>query len=166
MSRQGIKKNYYTIIYPRLGVLLLPTMLRQKLIIAFVSALLRPLEVIHDKFMNYQANIDISVNSQVCTLEHLINDAYDYYERRIEIRDATVSRDDFFLFDDGTGEAVMVGDVEQSWWLDNGKLGATDVDFEVVIPKGYVLSENEDRALKKLINNNKLASKRYNIVSG
>lgn len=160
-----MNKNYYNIGYSRLALLLLPTMLRQNLIVAFVTALVRPLTVIHSNFDTYRNQVDTSVNSQVCYLEYLLNDAYDYYDRRIIIRDAPINYDDFFLFDEPSGKAVMVSDNEDpAWWADDGKLGATNADFEVVFPKGYVFTQSEEKALRGLINNNKLASKKYNIV--
>lgn len=160
-----MNKNYYNIGYSRLALLLLPTMLRQNLIVALVTALVRPLTVIHSNFDTYRNQIDTSVNSQVCYLEYLLNDAYDYYDRRIIIRDAPINYDDFFLFDEPSGKAVMVSDNEDpAWWVDDGKLGATNGDFEVVFPKGYVFTQSEEKALRQLINNNKLASKKYNIV--
>lgn len=160
-----MNKNYYNVSYSRLALLLLPTMLRQNLIVALVTALVRPLTVIHSNFVIYRNQVDTSVNSQVCYLEYLLNDAYDYYDRRIIIRDAPNNYDDYFLFDEASGKAVMVLDNEDpAWWVDDGKLASTNSDFEVVFPKGYVFTLSEEKALRKLINDNKLASKKYNIV--
>lgn len=159
--------NYYNINYSRIALLLLPPILRQDLMVALVTALVRPLTVIHSNFETYIKQVDTSVNSQVCYLEYLLNNTYDYYERRIIIRDAPINYDDFFLFDEQSGKAVMVSDNDNpAWWVDAGKLGATNADFEVVFPRGYVFSESEEKALRQLINNNKLASKKYNIVYG
>lgn len=159
--------NYYNINYSRIALLLLPPILRQDLMVALVAALVRPLTVIHSNFEAYIKQVDTSVNSQVCYLEYLLNNTYDYYERRIIIRDAPINYDDFFLFDEQSGKAVMVSDNDTPAWLvDAGKLGATNADFEVVFPHGYVFSESEEKALMQLINNNKLASKKYNIVYG
>lgn len=165
-----MNKNYYNIGYSRLALLLLLTMLRQNMIVAFVTALVRPLTVIHSDFDTYRRRVDTSVNSQVCYLEHLLNDAYDYYDRRIIIRDAPIDYDDFFLFDEPSGKAVIVLDESELTandallWVDDGKLGATNADFEVVFPKGYVFTQSEEKALRQLLNNNKLASKKYIII--
>lgn len=160
-----MNKNYYNIAYSRLALLLLPTMLRQNLIVALVTALVRPLTVIHSRFETYRNQIDTSINSQVCYLEYLLNDVYDYYQRRILIRDAPIDYDNFFLFDESTGKAVVTAnDTDIAWWVDNGKLGVTSVDFEIVFPQGYEFTENEEKAIRGLINKNKLASKKYKIV--
>lgn len=161
-----MNRNYYNISFPRLVLLLLPTMLRQNLIVAFVMTLVRPLTLIHSKFDAYRLQVDTSVNSQVCYLEYLLNDTYDYYDRRIIIRDAPINYEDFFLFDSEIGKAVLLPDAGAgaSLWVDSDKLGTTNLDFEVVFPKGYSFVDSEIKALRQLINNNKLASKKYNIV--
>jgi hypothetical protein len=46
----------------------------------------------------------------------------------------------------------------------DGLIGANNVDFEIVFPRGYTLSVSELRHLRTLVNQNKLASKKYRIV--
>lgn len=162
-----MNKNYYNISYPRLALLLLPTMLRQDMEGALLTALVRPLTVIHSDLTAYIVSVNTTVNSQVCYMQSMLNDAYDYYERRIIVRDAPISYDDFFLFDEPTGKAVMLSDAgtgDPVLWVDGDKLGTTVPDFEVVFPKGYTFTNSEEKALRSLINNNKLASKKYTIV--
>lgn len=125
-----------------------------------------PLSVIHRSVTNYVNQLNTSVNSQVCYMEKMLNDAFDYYERRIAIRDASVSYNDFFLFDESSDMAVLVSDTEAILWVDNNRLGSTASDFEVVFPSGYTFTENEEREIRKMINDNKLASKKYKIVYG
>lgn len=162
-----MNNNYYNISYSRLVLLLLPTMLRKSLIVALLTALVRPLTLIHGKFDAYRIQVDTSVNSQVCYMQSALNDTYDYYERRIIVRDAPINYADFFLYDEGSGNAVMVSDASSgnaSLWVDAGKLGAIVPDFEVVFPKGYSIGDSEEKALRSFINSNKLASKKYTIV--
>lgn len=155
--------NYYNISFYRLVLLLLPTMLRQNIVVAFIAALVKPVALIHRQLEVYRSQVDIAVNSQVCYLQALLNDSYDYYNRRIVVRDAPVDYNDFFLFSEGSGNAVMLSE-DASLWVDAGKLGTTVPDFEIVFPKGYTLSEEENKAVRQLINNNKLTSKKYAIV--
>ena len=158
-------KNYYNISFSRLVVFLLPSLLRQKTIVAFVDAMVRPLTVILRQFDAYTRAIDTSVNSQVCYMEAMINNAYDYYDRRIVIRDAPINYDDFFLFDEADDKPILINDDGMaSLWVDDGKIGTTVADFDIVFPKGFSLSENEIKALSQLLNNHKLASKKYRIV--
>lgn len=162
-----MNKNYYIMSYPRLALLLLPTMLRENLTVAFLTALVRPLTILHGYFDGYINSIDTSVNSQICYMTGLLNDRYDYYDRRIIIRDAPINYDDFFLFTEGDGNASLLadeGDGDPVFWVDSGKLGTTVPDFEIVFPKGYVLSDSEEKQLKQIVNINKLASKKYRIV--
>jgi hypothetical protein len=162
-----MSKNYYNISFPRMALLLLPILLRQNLIVAFVTSLVRPLTVIHSNFEAYMDSVNTRIDSQVCYMESLLNDTCDYYDRRIRIRDTAVNTDDFFLFNESTGNAVPVSDANNGdavLWSDAGKLGTTIPDFEVVFPQGYALTDSEEKALRQTINNNKLASKKYRIV--
>ena len=83
-------KNIYNISYSRAALLLLPFMLRKKTIIAFMATFMRPLEVMNDDFVTYRQSIDTSVNSQICYMRAMLNDYFDYYERRIIIRTASL----------------------------------------------------------------------------
>lgn len=160
-----INKNYYNISFSRLAVFLIPSLLRLKIVVATADALVRPLGGVFRKFEAFTKSLDTSVNSQVCYMEAIINNAYDYYERRIFIRDAPINYDDFFVFDENNINGVMLPDDDDAkLWVDNGKLGTTIADFEIVFPKGFSLSGNEIKSLSQVLNSNKLASKKYRIV--
>ncbi|GHV13664.1 hypothetical protein FACS1894169_01150 [Bacteroidia bacterium] len=161
-----MNKSYFNIGFSHWVLLALPEALRYPVILIFVRSLVYPLSVIHRSVTNYVNQLNTSVNSQVCYMEKILNDAYDYYERRIVIRDAPISYNDFFLFDELSDMAVLVSDTEAVLWVDDDKLGSTVPDFEVVFPSGYAFTENEERAIRKMINDNKLASKKYKIVYG
>lgn len=160
-------KKYYDISFSQLVLQLLPPILHFDLVIAFASALIYPLTQIHKAFTILVANTDTSVNSQVCYMQSILNDRYDYYERRVVVRDSAIDYDSFFLFDEGRGNPAMLYDDQQGdavMWVDNNLLGSTNTDFDIVFPLGYALTENEYRALRQFVNNNKLASKRFKIV--
>lgn len=158
-------KNYYNISFSRLVISLLPSLLRQKTIVAFVDVMVRPLAIILRQFDVYTRGIDTYVNSQVCYMEAMINNAYDYYDRRIVIRDLPINYNDFFLFDEATNNAILLNDDSAlSSWVDEGQIGTTIPDFEIVFPKGFNLSQNEIKRLNQTLNNHKLASKKYRIV--
>ncbi len=162
-----MNKNYYNIGLSRWVVLVLPKRLvKYPAVLAFLRALISPVTAIYRSLINYINQLDTSVNSQVCYMQKMLNDAYDYYDRRIIVRDAPISYNDYFLFDESTDKAVLLSDNVAVLWVDNEMLGTTNTDFEIVFPTGYTLSENEETAVKRMINDNKLASKKYNIVYG
>lgn len=160
-------KKYYNMSFSQLVLLYLPPMLHFDAVIALASALIYPLTQIYRSFSLLVSKTDTSVNSQVCYMQSALNNRYDYYERRIIVRDSPINYNDFFLFDEGKGDATMTYDNQKGdavLWVDNNLLGSTNTDFEIVFPLGYLLSDNEFRALKQFIDNNKLASKRFKIV--
>lgn len=162
-----MNKRYYNISFSQLIVMLLPPIMHFDIVIAFASAVIYPLSQIHKAFTLLIAKTDTSVNSQVCYMQAVLNDRYDYYERRIMVRDSDIDNDSFFLFDEGKGKASMLSDEgggDAMMWVDNNYLGSTNTDFDIVFPRGYALSDNEYRALRQFVNSNKLASKRFKIV--
>ena len=46
----------------------------------------------------------------------------------------------------------------------DGQFGSNTEDFEVVLPYFWILTANELKRMKRIINMNKLASKKYRIV--
>jgi hypothetical protein len=47
----------------------------------------------------------------------------------------------------------------------DGQTGANNLDFEVVLPFFFILSTDEERRMKTIINKNKPASKKYRIIN-
>lgn len=162
-----MSKKYYNMSFSQLIVMLLPPIMHFDIVIAFASAMIYPLSQIHKAFTLLIIKTDTSVNSQVCYMQAVLNDRYDYYERRIVVRDSAIDYDSYFLFDEGKGNASMLSDEHNGdaiVWVDNNYLGTTNTDFDIVFPCGYTLSDNEYRALRQFVNSNKLASKRFRIV--
>ncbi|MBF0576591.1 hypothetical protein [Dysgonomonas sp. GY617] len=162
-----MNKNYYNISFSRLALLLLPMRWRKNAIVALMSSLVRPLAVLHSRFINYTNSLDTDVLCQVCYLEGRLNDLYDYYDRRIFIRDTPINFDDFILHKEITGKPILLskeGTGDPYILVRNNMLGTTITDFDVVFPYGYNFSDDELKKLRSIINSNKLASKKYRIV--
>lgn len=165
-------KNIYNISYSRAALILLPFILRKKTIIAFMAAFMRPLEVMNDDFVSYRQSIDTSVNSQICYMRAMLNDYFDYYERRIKIRTAPLDKDYYLLWQDQVNKPNMIYDETQSetykpYMLNKDwQIGINNTDFEIVFPIGYVLSKQDKNQVEALVNSHKLASKKYIITNG
>lgn len=162
-----MNKSYYNISLSRLALLLLPDRFRHNVIVAFITALVRPLAVLHARFQSFTSSLDTDVLCQVCCFEGKLNDLYDYYERRIFIRDTTIDFDNFLLHKQSTNKPILIskeGAGDPYMLVENNMLGTTITDFDVVFPYGYNFSDNELKKLKSIINSNKLASKKYRIV--
>lgn len=158
-----MNRQVYKIGYNRLGVLLLPVKMRQKGILALLGAMMKPLSVLHRNFTLFADNVITPVNSQVCRLEAMLNDKYDYYDRQIKVVDVLFQEDVFFLHDN---IPQLVADDKPIHWFDRNVIGSSVNDFDIVFPDGYDYSDDEVRQIKQLINNHKLASKKYSLRYG
>lgn len=165
-------RNIYNISFSRVALLLVAFFIRKKTLIALLSALMRPLEDLSEEFTLYHGNIDTSVKSQICYMRGMINDEFDYYDRRIKIRTAPLDKDYYLLWQDQYDKPIMVYNEDypetfKPYLLSkDGQIGTNNPDFEIVLPEGYSLSEQERIRMESLINNHKLASKKYIITNG
>lgn len=164
-------RNIYNISFSRAAMLLLPFIIRKRLVLAFIAAFMQPLERMNEDFEAYRNSLDTSVNSQICYMRALLNNHFDYYERRIIVRNAPLDRDYYLLWDEQYDKPNMLwdeGDENYQPYMLNSdwQIGSDNADFEIVFPEGYVLSENDKNQLAALVNNHKLASKTYRITNG
>lgn len=165
-------KNIYNISYSRVALLLVPFIIRKKILVAFLAAFMRPLENLNEDFTAFRNSVDTSVKSQVCYMRGMLNDYFDYFDRRIKIRTAALDKSYYLLWQDKYNKPIMVynednPDTYKPYLLSkDGQIGTNNPDFEVVLPPGYVLSESDRIQMEALINNNKLASKKYIITNG
>lgn len=162
-------KKYYNINYSLLVVLLDPVILRNELQVTFLTSLAKPLDLLNNDFNAYIQSLDTQIKSQTCYMQAMLNDEFDYNERRIIVRTAPIDFDYFLLWKENQNKPVMVSkegtNVFSPYLLNrDGQIGANNVDFEIVFPRGYTLSVSELRHLKTLVDQNKLASKKYRIT--
>jgi len=157
-------KKYYNINYSLLVLLLTPTLLRNDLIWIFLFSLVRPLDDAQKDFIRYDESLQSKINAQICYLQTLINDEFDFYERRIKIRNYEFDFDSLLTWKITTTKRTVVGTRGSgNEYLRNakGQIGANVPDFEIVFPVGFTLSQDEQRNLRLLVNRNKLATKKY-----
>lgn len=162
-------KKYYNINYSLLVLLLTPTMLRNDAVTAFLTSLVKPLDSLGNEFDVYLQSLETRVKAQTCYMQAMLNDEFDYNERRIIVRTAPVDFDYYLLWKENQNKPIMISkegtDSFTPYLLSrDGLIGENNVDFEIVFPRGYTLSVSELRHLRTLVNQNKLAPKKYNIV--
>lgn len=166
-----MNKNYYDISYATHGVQMLTTNLREELVISFIKAIMTPLDDLHAQFMKLKDGIDYKNYSQVCYMQGIINDHFDPLERRIKIKNCHVDRDSYLYWKENINKPVETFKEETESFIfriENGdfQIGTTNIDFEVVLPKGFRLSDEEDNRMRNIVNQSKLASKQYRITNG
>jgi hypothetical protein len=164
-------RKYYNIDYSQLSLLLLPVFLRKKTVDAFASSFVKTIEYLHNDFTAYMDSLIVRINAQVCYMQSMLNDEFDYYERRIKVIQAAINIDYYLLWKENQNKPVMLSKESANGYTPyllskSGQIGASNIDFEVVLPDSFSLSTAAERRMKTLINRNKLASKKYKIING
>ena len=162
-------EKYYNINYSLLVLLLTPVVLRNDLNTTLLTSLANPLDSLNRDFNVYTQSLSTHINAQKCYMQAMLNDEFDFNERRIIVRTAPIDFDSFMLWKENQNKPTMISkegtDGFTPYLLSrDGLIGANNVDFDIVFPIGYALSGSELRSLRILVNRNKLASKKYQIV--
>ena len=161
--------RYYNIGYPLLYLLLTPILLRNDLQTALLVSLARSMEALNVQFRAYVQSIEVDVKAQVCYMQAMLNDEFDFIQRRIRIRQAVSDDDALLLWRENQNKPIMLYREDSPDFVPfmlsrDNQIGANNIDFEVVMPTNMSLSAIETTRMKALINRNKLASKQYRIV--
>lgn len=150
--------------FKRLLQQLLPTFLRKPLIKAFISAISSAINALRNRFnLNRDRNLyNLSITPQVCYLEKVLNDKFDFTQRRIYINNgdwrAAVS---VFLVAENNPVALYLTSENQPIPLylqtENGYISES---FMINVPTELQPSEQD---LRGIVNLFKLAGKVYSI---
>jgi hypothetical protein len=156
--------NWFKIDYYKLVRLLLPIILRQPIVIAFLESAVSPVDMLHILFSNNRDDnlYRLSITPQVCYLEKALNDRFDVGDRRIYIGDG-VFYEELFLYTDAENkdEFIYAETENKNMYIYTGsETGSESVDFIVNVPADLKYNEPE---MKAIIDMYKLASKKYSI---
>ena len=162
-------KKYYNINYSLLVLLLTPVLLRNELIKIFTTSLIKPLDLLNKDFNTFTQSLTTNISAQTCYMQAMLNDEFDFIERRIRIRTATIDFDYFLLWRENQNKPMMITkegteDFTPRLLNRDGQISANNIDFEVVMPVGYTLSSAEEKRLRVLVNRNKITPKKYIII--
>ena len=138
--------------------------MRINVMMAFVKACFQPLIDLHNDFLLYRKAklYQIAMNYQVCYLEALLNDRYDFTQRRIYIDDADTGDQVYIYQDDEDAPLYMQQESENDplyLFTEGETIGDHTNDFIIHIPATVAYSESEIRAMIAT----KLCGKRYKI---
>ncbi len=158
----------YDIDYKRLLVLLLPIKLRKPGIFGIIYSLIKPVISMYDTFLsNRKNNLYLAnITPQVCYLRKLLNDTFDPSLRRISVQSDGETNDWIILFSYTLFNTV---DQKHPVWLSKntyvkvskqGNMNDYGYDFAILVPAELRNINNHNRIMS-LVNNYKLASKRY-----
>lgn len=139
-----------------------PPRLRLARFKAFFAVFFSPLPILWAAFVNFRMDKAylMAHNSQTCYLRALLNDKFDYTQRRITIGDGSrYDRD--YIFTGNELQPKYLG----TMYIDlNAEFADSGFDFIVKL-NGVQLSPDENIQIRNYINIFKLAGKRYKIIN-
>lgn len=142
-----MSKKIYDIDFNKMVVWLTADHLKKDRRIAFFQALIKPIITTYLEFKRVRtAKIyQLTITPQVCYLQRLLNDRYDYVQRRIEIIDAA-DKPPLYTFTVAENKPVFLG---SKYIYTGGEAGAIKDDFIIKVPQSIVFEQAEMLALIK-----------------
>lgn len=143
--------NSYNIDFTKLVAWLTPKALRKVKFAVIMKAVVFPLIGLHNTFMKYRKAklYQLQITPQVCYLERLLNDRFDYTLRRITIGDAEWHLPSFIFQDDELKTLPLYTEDENKphALYTEGEAGIALNDFVVLVPMAISFADAEMRAL-------------------
>lgn len=159
-----MNNNIYNIIYSKLVTWLTPSVLRKPKILAWLGIIIAPVQYIYQDLLRFRTAklYELGITPQVCYLQKLLNDKYDYAQRRIKIVDA-IDGAIWWIFTDAENKPQPIytdAENESQYIFTDGECGGLLNDFIVEVPSAVTFNLNE---MVSLLTNYKLASKQFAI---
>jgi hypothetical protein len=156
--------NSFNLDLTKLVAWLTPKALRKAKFAVIIKAMVFPLISLHNAFMKYRKAklYQLQISPQVCYLERMLNDRFDYSLRRIEIADAAWHLPSFIFQEEELKPlAIYREDEDKPLALyTEGEAGIALNDFVVLVPSAISFADAEMRAL---IDSFKLFGTKYSI---
>ena len=149
----------YHINFRRFVAFLLPIILRTESIIEYIFTLLEPIRRLHFQFSTHidDTNISLSYNSQYPNLQRLLNDRFDFADRRIEVRDSGDSIPDLVVRPNEELKPLVLGQLiirpSYMWGYR---------PFTVIVPA--VILTNIENQIRRILDEYKFAGSKYIII--
>ena len=154
----------YNIIYSKLTTWLTPAILRKTKFLAWVAILITAVQFIYQNLLRFRTQklYELAITPQVCYLQKLLNDRYDYVQRRIVITDAIDQSPIYFFVRSEIKQKYFYARSENkpTYFFTRGESGTLKNDFIVRVPAGIVFQLAE---MTSLIQTYKMASKKFAI---
>jgi hypothetical protein len=133
--------------------------------LAWMAVLFYPLAKMYNDFLRFcDATIyDLLFTGQVCSLERMLNDKYDFTNRRIYIEDAVIQSPIYLYQDVENKEVDLYTDAENiavSIFTDGETNGQTSNHFIVFVPVSIAFDATE---MRTVIMQKRLVGKRFKI---
>lgn len=131
---------------------------------AWLSIIIQPVTYVYNDLLNFRTQklYQLSITPQVTFLQKLLNDRYDYTQRRIRIVDA-IDKPPVYLFVRTELKPKYFyarSEAKPIYFFARSESGSITNDFIILIPS---LVPFNDLELRSLVNTYKLASKKFSI---
>lgn len=158
----------YTINWGTLIQWLIPTFLRKPIHFNWLMSLAQPVMTLHAQFLLFRdkSNYKLQHNSQVCSMEAVLNDQFDPMLRRIRI-DNGVVREPVWFWEPVENQPVWFYDNNPAvYFYEQDYLAEELADFTVIVPSdlltGNITADTQmERLMRSFIDYYKLYSKNY-----
>ena len=136
-----MNNKIYDIDHNKLIIWLTPNRLRNTRLLAFFQVICYSIIVLYQNFVRYKTakEYQLLISPQVCYLQRLLNDRYDYAQRRIIVADAD-DKAPLVIFTPAELKPVYLG---SQFIYTNGEAGSIKDDFVVKVP-GAINFENAE----------------------
>lgn len=147
--------------------LVLPPILRKPTSLAFLEAVAEPFETLQSNlYGNHEHTKELlKFNGQVCYLEHVLNDNFDFSSRQIYIGDGNVNPLTYVFDESEPNEDLILFNQSEGGtppYLYNLSEIAIEVDFIVFYPGSIV--PFDENLMRSIIDRYRCASKRYLLI--
>ncbi len=154
-----------------LAVMLLPTALRQPVMMALAMWLVMPMQKVLAALTEWRGDTieRLGYNGQICNMERCLNDLFDPEERRIRIVDGQMtSSEPYYLYvreadytdmPGGRGEEPVV------WLESRDAISETIYDFVVEVPETVLRPDGTERRLRTIVDRYKMPGKRWTLTT-
>lgn len=158
--------------YRKLAILLLPTFLRQPILMSWLHTIALPLQGLHDYHQNARKKrmYELHHTSQICHIKEALNTEFAEYKltyaNGFEIEDIYTSGDWVWVYDEGVdrydNEPHMLF-ADPTLVHDIGTIIPPTSAFIVWVPRSIILSETNEARIRAIVNKYRLASRTFEI---
>ena len=156
--------------YRKLVILLLPTFLRRPVLMAWLRAMVYPLQQLHDRHQaaRTQRLYELRHTSQICFIKDALNNEFGItdYATGFEIEDINALGNWIWVYDENVerfdDEQHMLFD-EPTWIHDTSSILPPTSAFTVLVPKHIEIDETNDARSRSVDKKYRLTSRTFEI---
>lgn len=153
---------WYNVDVYKLGLQLLPLLLRKRVLFAFLCALLSPFHLLAELFKTFRSSSlkRLNVNGQVIYIEKALNETFDLKNGEIYLSDTDNLMGSGSMLYPQPEQSVVIfsGDESEILYIPSGGDGKANGDYIVNVPS---FLETELESIKTIVEYNKPAGRSY-----